>query len=195
MDTRVTTARLLSYVFQPVLTSTYLLAFVSFTRAPSFSSALGWFLLSAALSAGLPALFIFLLLRRGSITDFQVRLRQQRLQPLLVALACAGVALLVSHALEAPRELTLTIASGLLPGACLTAVTPFWKISFHTATLAGALAVILWLNGPWALAGLPVLGAVGWSRVSLGRHTCAQVLAGAAAGGLGAAAVLLTAGI
>lgn len=189
-----TSARLLSHLFQPVLTSTYLLAFVSFTRARSLSHAVGWFLLSAALSSGLPALFIFLQLRRGSITDFQVRLREQRLQPLLVALACAGVALLVSHALGAPRELVLTIVSGLLPGACLTAVTPFWKISFHTATLAGALAVLCWLEGPWALAGLPALGAVGWSRVSLGRHTLAQVLAGAGSGGLGATAVLLVAG-
>lgn len=187
-------ARLLSHLFQPVLTSTYLLAFVSLTRARSLRGALGWFLLTATLSSGLPTLFIFLLLRRGSITDFQVRLRQQRLRPLLVTLACAGAALLAACALHAPRELTLTLASGLLPGICLTAITPVWKISFHTATLAGALAVLFWLIGPWALTGLPVLGVVGWSRVSLGRHTPAQAIAGAAAGGLGAAAVLLVAG-
>lgn len=190
LNIRVTPARFLSHLFQPVLTSAYLLAFVSLTQSSSLRAGMAWFLLTAGITAGLPSLFIALAIRRGRVTDFDIRMRKQRLVPLIIALACSLLSLVVCVFLHAPRVLIITIAAGLLPGIALTIVTRFWQISFHTATLAGALAVAIWLAGPVALVGMPALPAVAWSRVELGRHSVAQVVAGALAGGLGAAAVI-----
>ena len=61
-------------------------------------------------------------------------------------------------------------------------VTDAWKISVHVAGLAGALAVVTVLNGPWGLGGIPVLALLGWAGVRLGAHSLAQVLAGAVVG-------------
>jgi membrane-associated phospholipid phosphatase len=64
--------------------------------------------------------------------------------------------------------------------AGLMAVSVRWKISVHGALAGAGLARLGACGGalwPWAL--LPLLG---WSRVRLGRHTVAQVIAGAAWG-------------
>jgi membrane-associated phospholipid phosphatase len=64
----------------------------------------------------------------------------------------------------------------------LIIISAFWKISFHTSTLAGALIIMVSIYGPGLFITVPVMIAVGWARVAVRGHTLAQVLAGAALG-------------
>lgn len=185
-------ARLLSLVFQPMLTATYLLLAVSAAATASVKEALFWGLLAAAVSTGGPALDLYRRVRGGRVTDFSLALREQRLGPLLVAETFSALALGLVVLLAGPRELIATLAAGVVSGAVLTAITTRWKISFHTGSLAGALTILVWFLGGWALLLSPLLPAVGWSRVYLNRHTVAQVIAGAVFAALLAITVLNT---
>jgi membrane-associated phospholipid phosphatase len=58
-------------------------------------------------------------------------------------------------------------------------------MSIHTAVAGGSAVILALVFGPTPLAlgtGLPLVGAIGWSRVRLGDHTVAQVLVGSVVG-------------
>lgn len=175
-------ARILSTLFQPILTGTYVLLVVSAATATSRAEALAWGLGTATLTAGLPTLDLLRRMRGRTVTDFHIAVREERLRPLLVMLGCVAATLGLAVALKAPKELTVALLAALVAGAVLTGVTRLWKISFHAATAASAVALLVWVLGPVALILLPIPPAVGWSRVELGRHSVAQVIAGGAAG-------------
>lgn len=187
-------ARLLSRAFQPVQVSTLVLMVAALTSDGSLRLRLQWLAVCAAVATGLPVLFILLGVRQGKAQDLDLRDRLQRPLPLLVALVCSAAAAALVWGVEGPRNLFVTLLAGLVPGVALTLITLWWKISFHTAATAGATIVLWWLLGPWALAGLVLVALVGWSRVVLGRHTPAQVAAGALVGLCGSLIVVLTVG-
>ncbi|PON11728.1 hypothetical protein C2W62_43300 [Candidatus Entotheonella serta] len=62
-------------------------------------------------------------------------------------------------------------------------ITLYWKISVHSAGIAGVATFFSSALGFPLIALAPVL-LVGWSRVHLGRHTVGQVFAGGMLGGL-----------
>ena len=61
-------------------------------------------------------------------------------------------------------------------------VTLWWKISVHAAIAAGAATVLPLVFGPALLTVGPLVTLIAWSRVQVGDHTPAQVLAGIALG-------------
>jgi hypothetical protein len=189
-------ARWLSLVFQPFLTGLYLLVAVSILASPEPLAGLLWAAGLACLAVGLPALDLARRLGRRQVTDFQLALREQRLRPLLVALAGAAAALLVVLLFGGPPALAVTLVIALLCGGVLTGVTTIWKISFHAATLATGVLLLFWYGGYAALVPLALLPVVAWSRVKLGCHSPVQVVAGSVTGALvSAGALWLMAGL
>ncbi len=175
-------ARFLSTVFQPALTGTYVLVALGLGASKGALTGLLWALGLAALSAGVPALDILRRMRARTVTDFHIVLREQRSGPLLAALAATVLALALAWGFGAPHSLRLGLLTALVTGGALTGVTTVWKISFHAAIVSSGVVLLAWLLGVPALALAPLVPAVGWSRVALGRHTPSQVLAGAGAG-------------
>lgn len=175
-------ARSLSTVFQPILTGTYVLLAVSIAASAAWAEALAWGVGTAALTAGVPALDILRRVRGSTVTDFHLAVREQRLRPLLVALGCTAAAVVLAHGFGAPQALRVALLAALVTGGVLTAITRAWKISFHAATATSAVALLVWTLGWEALVLLPLPPAIAWSRVKLGRHSSAQVVAGGAIG-------------
>ena len=175
-------ARLLSTVFQPVLTGVYVLVLMSLLDTATWRGALGWGLLTSVLAAGLPAADLARRVRARTVTDFELALRQERLRPLVVALLASGLTLVVVAVFDGPRSLAWALVAALVTGAVLTITTVWWKISFHAAAVAGGVLLLGWRLGAWSALLLPLVPAVGWSRVALGRHTVTQAAAGALAG-------------
>lgn len=90
---------------------------------------------------------------------------------------------------RAPRDLIALVLAQLVGLVVVLVVSRWWKISIHTAVAGGLLGILIVLFGPWALLGVPVLVAVGWSRIVLDAHNWAQVLAGGAMGAIVALAL------
>lgn len=175
-------ATALSLVFQPILVGVYVVIALSATGATSASAAVGWALLTAGLSTGVPALDLARRMRAHSVSDFQLIIRKQRLRPLLVTLACTAAALAVVVLAHGPGNLAVGLAAAVVAGSVMTLVTLRWKISFHAGGGAGAVVLMGWQFGWPAAVLVPVLAGVCWSRIYLRRHTATQVLAGLVVG-------------
>jgi membrane-associated phospholipid phosphatase len=154
-----------------------------------------WSLVGMLFTVVIPAFIVDRGVRSGRYTDHHLREREQRAVPLgLAALSVAtGVAVLVVAG--APREITALQVAVLVTVAVATAITLVWKISFHTAVVAAAAAVLTLLGGPWWALSWAAVPLVGWARLVLRAHTLPQVVAGLVVGAGISTAVLLLAGV
>ncbi|MEU6074701.1 hypothetical protein [Micromonospora sp. NPDC047074] len=175
-------ARALSELLSPPI----LLAAAGVAVAADTATALSRGLLAAAtalLFGGvLPMAWILTAVRRGGLTDRHItQVRRQRHLPLAISLACvlAGAGLLAAAGARPVAVLFLLAAATLVPSMV---VTVWWQVSIHSAVAATTALFLIALWGPWALAGVAVVVALGWSRLELRAHTLAQVLVGMAIG-------------
>ena len=149
---------------------------------------LAWGGVAAVFAAVVPTLFIARGIRRGKWADRNVGARGPRLVVLGFILASVAAGLVVLGAGGAPRQLTWYFGCMLASVFILALVTTVWKVSIHCAVASGAVTILTLLYGPWLAPGYLLVAVTAWSRVELGDHTRAQVIAGTAAGALAALA-------
>lgn len=135
--------------------------------------------------ACLPTVYILNQVRLGKITDIHIIQREQRAIVFLVVICSLIIGTAVLWKLGAPHLFLVLSMITFLNALVAGMITLFWKISMHSWVLAGALS-IMWLvtrlNIWFLIAGLLVPLMI-WSRVSRQRHTLAQAVMGALAGG------------
>src|SRR5579883_2148566 len=175
-------AEWVSLAGSPFLLAALLLLIVSWHATHRVWPALGWAALAAAFVTVTPLILLSLAVWAGRVRNLELDVRRERPWPMLIALGITVLGLLVLWALGAPRLLLILLISTLVGGLVALLITLRWKISIHTGGAAGAAAVPLLLG----------VALIGWSRVTLGKHTWPQVLAGAA---LSVAITLLVFGI
>ncbi|MDA9755807.1 phosphatase PAP2 family protein [Flavobacteriales bacterium] len=139
-----------------------------------------------------PAISLWLLKRRGVISDLDIRKRSERPWPFLLVLAyylMAYVLVVQSTAVAVPVFYQQVLLSLVVAIASAWVVTWKAKISMHMLAQGGILAVYLhvaMMDHTWDLNWVSVLllsaGLVGWSRLRLGAHTPAEVYSGFALG-------------
>ena len=150
------------------------------TRAAS-TQALPWALVQLSLGVLAPFLHVVQLVRRGDVTDVDVRLRKQRIGPLFVTVACTGLAWMALWIGGAPAAMAWVAGGMWVQGLLILGITSRWKISVHAATAAAATTwSSLLLETP--LPALLIVPLVAWSRVRLRRHTVLQTVAGGVLG-------------
>ncbi len=147
---------------------------------------LGWGLVAALFTAVLPTLFISHGIRHGRWDDRNVGARRPRLIVLAFITTSVAAGLILLVVLGAPILLTGYLALMLASVALLAVITTVWKISIHCAVASGSVAVLALTYGPLVLAGYLLVALLGWSRVTLGDHTTAQVAGGTVLGALAA---------
>lgn len=176
-------ARLISNLVSPPVVWAVMIFPIAFREADSQAQAMLWGLTYGVLVCLLPALYIVWMVRRGSITDIHMRLREERLRPFLVSIACTGLAWWTLRLLGAPSVVPLVAVVTLVQLAAMALITLVWQISIHAMSITSAVVAtgILFGLGP-ALLVSPLVPLVGAARLKLNRHTPAQVLAGTLVG-------------
>jgi len=141
-----------------------------------------WLLYFMGLTVALPVGYIIWKVRRGEITDFHVRVREQRIRPLSLAVA-GGMASLTGLWLgHAPIGLMALASMGVMQVAFLLLVTLKWKISGHGAAVSSLAVFLCGLYGTAAAPALLTIPLVAWARLRLRRHTLWQTICGSLAG-------------
>jgi membrane-associated phospholipid phosphatase len=143
-----------------------------------------WVLSYVGVAVLLPALYVVWLLHTKQITDFHIKLRQQRLRPMLVMVVCSLLAWGMMLIGSAPIMLQTIAIMGAVLITVLLLVTLRWKISGHATAVSAFAALCLSLWGTVALPFLLLVPTVIWARIALKRHSLAQTIAGTALGGL-----------
>jgi membrane-associated phospholipid phosphatase len=179
---RLRVARLVGELLSPPPILVVLALVVAWASSPTPAMAVVWGAIAAVFASVLPYALILRGVRRGQLSDTNISLREQRIRFGVVAITSILVGLAVLAALDAPAEMVALQASIAVGVACGWVVTLWWKISVHAAIAAGAATVLLLIFGPALLAVWPLVAVIAWSRVQVGDHTAAQVLAGVALG-------------
>lgn len=139
----------------------------------------GFYLLMGVL---LPVLYIVRKVQQGEITDFHIKVREQRIRPMILMLVTSLAGWLVMVLGSAPRALTIFAGTGVIQVAFLLLVTMRWKISGHSTAAAGFAVFIFALFGDAVAPVLLIIPIVAWSRVRRNRHELNQTIAGSMAG-------------
>ena len=179
---RLRVARLVGELLSPPPILVAVALAVAWVSSPTRAMAVVWGTIAALFASVLPYALILRGVRRGRLSDRNISLRKQRIRFGGVAIASILFGLAVLAALDAPAEMVALLASIAVGVACGWVVTLWWKISVHAAIAAGAATVLTLVFGPALLAVWPLVALIAWSRVQVGDHTPAQVLAGVALG-------------
>lgn len=184
-DSRFYWARLISDLVSPPVVWGVMMFPIAFREADSREIAILWALTYGVLVCLLPVLYIAWMVRRGSISDIHMRLREERLRPFLVSIFCTGLAWGALRLMGAPSVVPLVAIVTLAQLAAMAAITLVWQISIHAMSITSAVVAtgLLFGVGP-ALVVFPLVPLVGAARLKLNRHTPAQVVAGTLVGAL-----------
>ena len=177
-------------VTHPAVLVVAVLALVALHSTTQPGSAALWAGLAVLFCVGIPYAVLLMMAAKGRVIDQHLVVREQRRAPLLTALVSVVVGLLVLVGLGAPRPVVALVVAMLAGLASMTAVSHWYKASFHLA-VAGGVTVIVGLVLGWsALVPLvALLALIAWARLRAGRHSRGQVLIGLVVGAAAAAVV------
>jgi membrane-associated phospholipid phosphatase len=179
---RLRVARLVGEVLSPPPILAVLALVVAWDSSPTPAMAVVWGGIAAVSASVLPYMLILRGVRRGRLSDKNISLREQRVRFGVVGITSILTGLAVLAAFDAPAEMVALQVSIAVGVACGWVITLWWKISVHAAIAAGAATVLLLVFGLALLVVWPLVALIAWSRVQVGDHTPAQVLAGIALG-------------
>lgn len=181
---------LLSAVFSPLIIPTYGIILALWSSALNnmpFDVKMSVVMMVAAMTFLLPVIVLWLMQRVGYISGFALVYREERFVPFVIAILSYMACWFYLYRAGAPSWLTMFVVGAIVAALIACIVTRWWKISIHTTSLAGMLAMIcsMAINGHAQCDMLPLitvaallLGAVGTARLVLNRHTLAQCAAG-----------------
>jgi membrane-associated phospholipid phosphatase len=189
---RTTLARWISIIIHPIAFPLLSLGIVSYAADPmhSFLGAARWVLIALLLTSVPISLLVSYMVLRGHWSDLDVSVRRQRYLLYPFGMACVIALAFVFVALGAPRIAVSATVALLLANLVDGLINLVYKVSAH-ATAAAMCATVLWVGAPSF--GIPATIAallVGWSRITLGRHTTGQVILGWLVGSASMLAVL-----
>jgi len=170
-------ANVVSAIVHPLLFPIVTLAVVSYNISHSLTRT-GEIVLLTLVVGTLPvAALVWVQVKRGVWTDFDVSQRNQRYTLYPFALACLGLVMYLYLRIGALYAFGCSLAL-MIANIINGLINTIWKISAH-ATTAALCATLLWHFTPvWGPPAAASALLVGWSRVELRRHTAGQVFAG-----------------
>lgn len=183
-------ANVFSWVFVPTLVPFYAMILILWTSYLSMIVPTGTrvvvSLMTLGLTCALPMLIILILKFLGIISDIGLNKRSERPIPYVVVLVCYVFTAWYLYAHGAPDWVTMFYAGGAVASAVNFAVNFFWKISAHSAAMAGVCYVLIKIahttpepsTVAWLMIWLMLTGLLGASRIWLRRHTLLQVMCG-----------------
>lgn len=181
--------KLISILFQPLLMPTFAIALLMnidlFTMIPAvwrWIAIIGTFVFTALL----PAVPIYMMMRRGEVNDLFISKREERTMPYLFTfMAHVFWALFLWRTMQMPLFIVAMSMSSALSILAILFINLRWKISAHMTGIGGfvgsvfAVCYRLAINPLWFLAAiLAISGLVALSRIELKAHTPLQTLAG-----------------
>lgn len=173
------TAHLVSNILNPFWLSLALILTLSFVSAPTKLDAIKWSLIAAAFSILPVFVVIILLVRKGKLDAVYINVRRQRTKIYFLVGLCTIVGSILLAYLKAPPLLVAAFISGLSTAFIFMFINLWWKISLHTAFVAGSATILVIVFGWTAIISMPLIPLTAWSRVELKRHSLSQVVGGA----------------
>ena len=171
-------AIIISFILHPMIVAPVMFSILIYTDQ-SIQNANHLFITSFLFSTFFPVATIFFFKKKNLISDLEVSIREQRIQPLVFGTIYFAIGFILLRLQNATPLIQGIMFCYAINTAIVWFITRIWKISIHAIGLGGPL-VALWLNGfnhP-IIMGL-LLFLVCSARVIMDAHTPAQVILGA----------------
>ncbi len=175
-------AETISVLANPALVMLGGLVLIIYHFAPSTDKFWHWLLISGLLLFIPSSLYLAYTWKKEDQIDIDVSKRQDRFVPMmLMTLGAIVGGFMVQRRLdnETITALSFTLAALLM---VLTITTFVWKISLHAASLATTVSLLVAFGGANYAWLYLVLIPVVWARLTLNKHTPAQVTGGTLVG-------------
>ena len=181
--------QIISLVFQPLLMPTYAMLllmnmeiFILLPLRWRLIAIIGTFIFTGVL----PALPIWLMMKRGDVNDLFISKREERTMPYLFSfMAYVFWALFMWRTLQFPMFIVAMGMGSAVSIFIIVFINLKWKISAHAAGMGGLCGSVFGvcyrtaINPVWFFAVILLIsGLVALSRLELKAHTPGQVLAG-----------------
>jgi len=169
-------ASVITHVFNPALVA----AFTFLALLYPFNSSSPMFVgISLTFGTVIPLAIVYLMSKRGMVSDFLVSNKDERTKPFAGAILSYATGSLALWLFQAPKLATALMLCYAGNTIIMTLITRLWKISVHASGIAGPTTALIEGFGPWASILFLLLIPVGWARIRLKAHTPSQILAGA----------------
>jgi len=183
-------AQVISVIFYPLFVPTY--AFAILLTMPAYFSALmpveakwmviGLIFLTTCL---LPTLFIFIMIKTGTVTTTFLSKREDRTMPYIISIVFFYLTYYILKKLQISPVYYYFVIGATLLNILVMGINFFWKISSHMASVGAMAGMVLGLSyflGTFYFMLLIVTvlsaGLTGFARLKLQAHTPGQVYAG-----------------
>ena len=103
------------------------------TKHADPQNALRWFAIVVLFVTVLPALSIAVMVRLSKVSDLHLQNREERFLPLCCTLISMIVGTVLLYRLGAAREIVWAGVAYITNSVIFSAITPLWKISFHSS--------------------------------------------------------------
>ena len=167
-----------SVLFSPFLVPIATAAGVVYKHADP-QNALRWLVIVVLFVTVLPTLSIVVMVRFSKVSDLHLQNREERFLPLCCTLISMIVGTFLLYRLGAAREIVWAGIAYITNSVIFSAITPLWKISFHSSVATGCVTVLVILVNShfgWLFLLVPLIA---WARVYRKRHTLLQTVVGA----------------
>jgi len=178
-----TLARVISYLFNPILLLVFVPFILLYRTTNEFSIAAFWTGYTLIFLIAIGAYMLYEV-KRGRFTDLDVSKREQRPVLFIMCIIFTVLYMLGLWLLKGPFPLFI-VAVGIVVGIILASIINMWiKASLHMATLAALIFSISVVYGGWYSLLLLLFPLVAWARLRLKRHTMQEVIVGGIFGSL-----------
>ena len=169
-------ASVITHVFNPALIAAF--TFLTLLYPYNSSSPI---LVEISLTFGtiIPLATVYVMSKRGMISDFLVANKDERAKPFAGAILSYVLGSLALWSLRAPKLATALMLCYAGNTIIMMLITRLWKISVHASGIAGPTTALIEAFGAWVSILFLLLIPVGWARIRLKAHTPSQILAGA----------------
>lgn len=171
-------ARGITNTLSPHWLAIMVLGGVSYYSSANLAKFAQWWLLSSLFLSILPWALLARGVRSGRWDDMYFRRREQRMGPLLFTSGAVVAGFAMLYLLGAPHPFKVVLSATVV-GLIVGGITlRFWKLSIHTASIAGAVIITLILFGVKFAPLIALIPLVGWARIRLAHHTLGEVIGG-----------------
>jgi len=169
-------ASVVTLVFNPAVVAAFTFLILLYPQYIASPLLVG---ISLTFGTFVPLVMMYLLSKRGLISDFYVSEKEERAKPFAGAISSYLVGSLALLLLRAPTIITALMLSYAGNTLVMMLITLRWKISIHASGITGPATALIYGLGTWASIFFVLLVPVGWARIRLKAHTPTQMLAGA----------------
>jgi len=169
-------AAVITHVFNPPVVAAFTFLILLYSQS---SISLPFVAVSLTFGTLVPLAVIFLLLKRGVVSDFFVSEKKERAKPFAGAILSYIIGSLMLWWLRAPLIVTASMLCYAGNTVLMMLITRQWKISVHASGITGPTTVLIESIGVWVSIFFALLIPVGWARIKMKAHTPTQIIAGA----------------